>query len=173
MIIKKEDFNFENFKKNVLEEKVFVYPTDTIYGLGCDATNFKAVNKIRNLKNRDKNPFSIAAPDKEWIKENCFAKSLDRLPGPYTLILKKRKDCVADNVSFNNTLGVRIPDNWFKDVVKELKIPIVSTSVNLTGEKPMRELKDLKLKVDFIIYEGKLNNNPSTIITDKKIKKRE
>ena len=69
MIIKKEDFNFSKFKEKVLEGKVFVYPTDTIYGLGCDATNFKAVEKIRKLKEREENPFSVVAPSKEWIKK--------------------------------------------------------------------------------------------------------
>ena len=104
-------------------------------------------------------------------KENCEAKFLDKLPGPYTLILEKKTDCVAENVSFGDKLGVRIPDNWFKDVVKKLGIPIVSTSVNLTGEKPMQDLEDLKLKVDFVIYEGKLNGKPSTIISDEIIER--
>tara|TARA_Y100000310_G_C20348466_1_gene653158 strand:- start:172 stop:693 length:522 start_codon:yes stop_codon:yes gene_type:complete len=170
-IINKEDFNFDKFKEEILQGKVFVYPTDTIYGIGCDATNFEAVEKIRELKKREDNPFSVMVPSKEWVRLNCVAKFLDKLPGPYTLILEKRKDCVAENVSFSNTLGVRIPSNWFAKIVEKLNIPIVSTSVNLTGEEPMKDLEDLKLEVDFVIYDGKLEGKASEIISDEGIRR--
>ncbi len=65
-------------------------------------------------------------------------------------------------------IGVRIPNNWFSTVVKELGVPIVSTSANITKERHMTSLsdldKDVASKVDFVIYEGKKASSPSTIV---------
>ena len=163
-IYNKEKFN-ENKEKiltKIKEGNIFIYPTDTIYGIGCDARNFEAVKRIRELKNRDEKPFSVIAPSKEWIIDNCEEKNLDKLPGPYTLILKlKNKECVASNVSGLDTLGVRIPDHWFK-----VDIPIVTTSVNKSDKNNMTSLEDLDkdIKVDFIIYEGEKKGKSSKII---------
>ena len=99
-ILTKEEFEKqkESIKKQILNGAVFIYPTDTIYGIGCDATNDESVKKVREIKNREDNPFSIVAPSKIWIDKNCIinenAKSwIKRLPGPYTLILK-----ITDNI---------------------------------------------------------------------------
>lgn len=94
-----------------------------------------------------------------------MVRSLDKLSGHYTLILKLNKKCVAENVSIN-TLGVRISDHWFNEIVKELNIPIVTTSVNISNKKHMTCLEDLDedIRVDFIIYEGGKDENPSKII---------
>ena len=76
-----------------LIKSIFIYPTDTIYGIGCNAEESKLVEKIREIKNRDKKPFSIIAPSIKWILENCETteKEISKyLPGPYTLILKKK-----------------------------------------------------------------------------------
>ena len=91
------------------------------------------------------------------------------MPGPYTLILKTKKECVAKNVAPGlDTLGVRIPDNWFSNFVSEIDIPIVSTSVNKASEDFMTSLEDLdseiKSMVDFIVYEGEKKGKPSRII---------
>lgn len=148
---------------------VFIFPTDTIYGMGCNATNKNSVTRLRRLKGSQK-PFSIIAPSKKWIRENCEVddegeKWLKKLPGKLTLIFKlKNKKAVAPNVSKSSTIGIRMPEGWF---YKKLKIPIVATSVNRTRGKYMTSLKDLKpeikKKVDFIIYRGKLDKKPSKI----------
>lgn len=155
---------------------VFIYPTDTIYGIGCDATNFKSVERIYKLKVNRENPFSVIAPSKEWIIKNCDVDDalvrswLNKIPGAYTLILRlKNKKCISENVNIGKTtIGVRIPDHWFSEIVKELGIPIVTTSVNKTGNEFMTCLedldKDIKNNVDFIIYEGKKENRPSNLI---------
>ena len=170
-ILTKEEFRYdlELFSKRIKEGAVFIYPTDTIYGIGCSALNENAVKKIRELKNRPDNPFSVIAPSKEWIKSNCEVDSLDILPGPYTLIAKLKKSAVVESVNLGQeTLGVRIPDHWISNIVKELKIPIVTTSVNKAGKQFMTSLEDLdeeiKGKVEFIVYEGKKQSRPSKII---------
>ena len=74
-IISKEVFvKNKDFYLKKLKESIFIYPTDTIYGIGCDATNEILVKKIRDIKVRDDNPFSVIAPSKDWIKLNCDIK---------------------------------------------------------------------------------------------------
>jgi tRNA threonylcarbamoyl adenosine modification protein (Sua5/YciO/YrdC/YwlC family) len=185
MILNKDEFilNKEKYLKLIREGAIFLYPTDTIYGIGCDATNDKSVKKIRDMKERPKNPFSVMAPSKKWILENCKIHDiqLNKLPGAYTFIVKLKKDCVSGFVNNDmQTLGIRIPDHWFSEIAKELKLPIVTTSVNKAGKEFMTSLdnldKDIKNKVDFIIYEGGKKGKPSTIVDfteeDIKIKER-
>ncbi|MBW2992795.1 threonylcarbamoyl-AMP synthase [Candidatus Woesearchaeota archaeon] len=158
----------------VLDGIVFIHPTDTIYGLGCDATNKKAVAKIRELKKREKDPFSVIAPSKKWIKENCIVndeaeKWLKKLPGPYTFILKLKKECVASNVNPGmKTLGVRIPNHWVKDIVNMIGVPIVTTSANQTGKEFMTSMDNLdpeiKKGLDFAVYEGEKKGRPSKLV---------
>ena len=160
---------------------VFIYGTDTIYGIGSDATNTKAVQRIRKIKQRPDSPFSVIATSVKWILENCEIsgneKELEKLPGPYTLILKlKNKNCISKQVNpTNETLGVRIPEHWISEFVSEFGKPIVTTSVNKTNEPFITSTEDLQKeieeKVDFMIDEGKINGNPSTIIDLTKKKK--
>lgn len=182
-IISKEEFmENEIYKDRVRNGDIFVYPTDTIYGIGCNALISESVKKIRKIKKRDKHPFSVIAPSKKWIKENLIIKDekiLEKLPGAYTLIFRVRKQSVVEEVNPEiNTLGVRIPNHWISDFVKKLGTPIITTSVNKAGEKPMTSIenldKDIKDSVNFIVYEGVKDNKPSTIIdlTNKKIIKR-
>lgn len=155
--------------------KSFVYPTDTIYGLGCDATNAKAVQHIRLLKQREKKPFSVIVPSKEWIIKNCVIsaaakKWLHKLPGKYTFILKlNNKKAVSRQVHLGDyTVGVRIPKHWFAGIVAEYGKPIVTTSVNITAKPFMNSLSDLPLsirkRVAFILYEGGKKTHPSILI---------
>ena len=130
--------------------------------------------KIRKLKVRHTAPYSIIAPSKDWIRDNCIVTDkgeewLDKLPGPYTLIFKLRNpDAVCPDVLKGiDTLGVRIPDHWFSDVVKDLTVPIITTSVNKSSNPFMTSMDDLdtdiKSEVDFIVDEGKIEGKPSTI----------
>ncbi len=168
----------ENMKKYINEiksGKIFIYPTDTIYGLGCNALNSKSVIKIREIKNRELKPFSIIAPSKKWIKENCELSIhgfewLNKIPGKYTFIFKlKNKDGVCKETNNNsNTIGVRIPKNWFTELINKSQIPFVTTSVNCVGKSHATSLENIedniKNKVDYFINEGKLHGKPSTVI---------
>ena len=95
---------FEEAIEKIKSGNIFIYPTDTIYGLGCDATNETAVNQIHSLKERTSKPFSVWAPSIGWIRKNCVVDKraeqwLTKLPGPYTFILKlKNKNAVAKSV---------------------------------------------------------------------------
>lgn len=159
--------------EKIIKGNVFVYPTDTVYGLGCDATNSDSVNRIKDMKGRDRDkPISIIAPSLSWIEENCVVDyDLSKyLPGPYTLILKKKDSGFLSDVAPGETLGVRIPDSDFCDEVREVGIPFVTTSVNLSGEPPAVAVEEVSSeileKVDEIVDEGKLNGKPSTLVME-------
>ena len=159
--------------------KIFVYPTDTIYGLGCNAEDEKAVQKIKNLKKRDKDkPFSVIAPSLGWIKKHCVVDvELEKyLPGPYTIILKKKDKNFLSYVSSTDSLGVRIPDNEFTLKIQESGVPFITTSVNESGQdfaKQISEIsKEILSQVDSVVDVGKLSGSPSTlIISGKEIKR--
>lgn len=179
IILNLDEFNIhKNTILGELQRSVFIYPTDTIYGIGCDATSEKLISKIRLIKNSEQ-PFSVIVPNKEWIYENCEVSSeaeewIRKLPGPYTLILKlKNKDSVSKMCydplnNGNSTIGVRMPNNWFLSIVYQIKKPIVTTSANITGKEFMTSLDDLDIeirnKVDYIFYDGVKIGTPSTII---------
>lgn len=172
-VIANKDFILKEIKSG----KIFIYPTDTIYGIGCDATNDSAVRKIREIKKRNEKPFSVIAPSMEWITNNCETSSskdsrnwLRRLPGPFTLILKMRnKEAFSAEVNKGlETLGIRMPDHWFTEIIKEINLPFVTTSVNLSDEPFMTDFYNLhpfiKEQVDYVIYEGSKQSKPSTIV---------
>lgn len=185
LVLNKEEF-INSKRKHIkkMANAVFIYPTDSIYGLGCDATNPELVDKVRHLKKSNLQPFSVIVPSKDWVKENCVIskdqkKYFDALGSKveingeahsFTLILKlKNKNAVAPNVIQGNyTIGVRLPDNWFSDIIAEFGRPVVSTSANPTGENFMTSIDDLssslKKGVEFIVYEGEKKSVPSTVI---------
>lgn len=155
--------------------RAFIYPTDTIYGLGCDATNTKAVKHVRILKQREHKPFSIIAPSKQWILKNCVVparakKWLSKLPGKYTFILHlKNKKAVSSAVHLGDyTIGVRLPKHWFAAVVSDYGKPVVTTSVNVSGQSFMTTVHDVPhhmlTKVGFILYDGVKKAHPSTLV---------
>lgn len=170
--------SFDLFRKRIEEGAVFVYPTDTIYGIGCDARNSNAVSRIREIKQRSRRPFSVIAPSMDWIHAHCVVSDIeedwkDKLPGRVTILLRMDEDCVEGGficrgvVPETDILGVRIPDHAISGIVSRLGFPVVTTSVNVTGEEPLQELsklwEDIKRDVDFAIDEGTLSGRASTV----------
>ena len=173
MIIKLEEVTYSIVSK--ISNKIFIYPTDTIYGIGSNAENIKNSEQIRKIKGRDNKPFSIIAPSMKYILKNCEVnKNILKkyLPGPYTLILKKKDKNFLRHISGTEYIGIRIPEHPFTKLLQKTRKPIITTSVNLSGKKPADSIKEINKKilnnVDFIIDAGKLQGNPSTIIKDKK-----
>ncbi len=176
-VFTKEEFlvNKDNYLNQIEEGVLFIYPTDTIYGVGCNALLQESVKKVRKAKMRNEMPFSILVPSKKWIYENCVVNDVaetwvEKLPGPYTLILElKKQDAVAESVNLGlDTVGVRLPSHWFTDVVRELGFPILTTSANVKGGNFMTELDDLhpriKARMRFAVYEGPVKGKPSTLV---------
>lgn len=165
---------FDEMVDRIRQGAVFIHPTDTIYGLGCNALKENSVKKIRDLKERPDSPFSVWVPSIKWIKDNCKVDKkaeewLKELPGPYTLVIKlKDKKVIAKNVSGNDTIGVRVPDHWFSKIVEEANVPVITTSVNKAGKMFMTDKDNLNPEIEkgvsFMIYEGKKTGRPSKII---------
>jgi tRNA threonylcarbamoyl adenosine modification protein (Sua5/YciO/YrdC/YwlC family) len=156
--------------RSIRSGRVFIYPTDTVYGIGCDATTAGPVRRIREMKG-SRSPFSVIAPSREWITRNLVVPNpryLDRLPGPYTLILKVRKrGAVSEEVS-GRTLGVRIPDHPFTGIVQEAGVPFVTTSANMSGESPVWTIQGIpehmERSVDIAVDGGVINHPPSSVL---------
>lgn len=166
---------FEEMAQKIQKGTIFIHPSDTIYGLGCNALDEKAVSRLRKLKGNTAIPFSVWAPSLEWIKNNCIIDKkaeewFKKLPGPYTLILKlKNKKAVAPSVNLGKeTIGVRIPQHWFHGAIEELNTPIITTSANPTGKSFMTRLenldKEIEINADFAVYEGEKDGKPSQIV---------
>ncbi|MFH1409432.1 MAG: Sua5/YciO/YrdC/YwlC family protein [Nanoarchaeota archaeon] len=168
------------FFKQISKGAVFIHPTDTIYGIGCDATNEAAVKMLRDLKEQQHRPISVIAPDVAWIKEHCMLTKegeewLTKLPGPYTIIFKTKhpkgvnSDCIAPSVHLGTgTVGVRMINHWFQDFVKEYGKPIITTSANKQGKFYMTEPEKLDPSIAkgilFFINEGEKKGAASNLI---------
>ena len=156
-----------------------IYPTDTVYGLGCDITNNRALEKIARLKNIKlaKANFSFVCNDlshlSDYVKQINTAtyKILKRaLPGPYTFILPGNNSLPK---AFKNkkTVGIRVPDNnIIREIVKQLGNPIVSTSIRDDDDvieyttDPELIFEKWQDKVDLVIDGGYGDNVPSSVI---------
>ena len=157
---------------------VIIYPTDTIYGLGCDIFQQKAVDRICSIKNIDpiKAQLSFICSDLSHLSD--YTKSIDTplyrmlknyLPGPYTFILPASKQVPKILQSKKNTIGLRIPDNIIcQHILDALGNPILSAS--LPGDM-VEEYTDPEViyekfgsQVDFVIDGGQGGMEPSTIV---------
>ena len=157
---------------------VIIYPTDTIYGLGCDIKQPKAIEKICQIKNIDpqKAQLSFICSDLSHLSE--YTKSIDTplyrmlknyLPGPYTFILPASKQVPKILQSKKSTIGLRVPDNIIcQQILSALGNPILSTS--LPGEMvedytdPEIIYKKFENLVDFVIDGGIGGMTPSTMV---------
>ena len=150
---------------------IIAYPTDTLYGVGCDALNEEAVNKVYEIKGRDfSKPMSIAGSDIKMLEKYVTMSSEIRkllnkiLPGPYTVLLPK-KDLISNLVTAgSDKLGVRIPDyDLILEIIKQFGKPIITTSANLSGEPDVTKYEDITLPVDCIVRGKCKYNQPSTV----------
>ena len=154
---------------------IIVYPTDTVYGLGCCISNKHGIDKI-NTRKVSKKPRSIMLADIKDI--SMFAKVSNEayrimrilFPGPYTIILPATRLVPKLLQTNRKSVGVRIPDHWFcRAIVRETGEPIITSSVPMTDEKrhidPIEIEAHLGHMVDAIVDSGILPDIPSTIIS--------
>ncbi len=157
---------------------VIVYPTDTIYGLGCDIGKHKAVERICKIKNIDPHKAQLSFICNDLSHLSDYTKSIDTplyrmlknyLPGPYTFILPSSKQVPKILQSKKNTVGLRVPDNVIcHHILQELNEPLLSAS--LPGEM-VEEYTDPEIiyqnfmhQVDFVIDGGPGGMVPSTVV---------
>ncbi|MCX7943422.1 MAG: L-threonylcarbamoyladenylate synthase [Deltaproteobacteria bacterium] len=162
---------------DVLKNKgVIAYPTDTVYGIGCDIFEKEAVERVYQIKSKDKKkPLSFICEDLKHISQFAIVSDsayrlMKRLiPGPYTFILEATKLVPKIMLTKRNTVGIRVPDNKIcLEIVKTLGHPIVTTSANISNEEilsdPIEIHKRLGKVLDLVIDGGILSQEPSSII---------
>ena len=159
---------------------IIIYPTDTVYGLGCDITNSKAIEKICKIRGikPEKANFSFICYDLSHISD--YTRQIDNetyriikkaLPGPFTFIFNANKNVPKLLSSNKKTVGIRIPDNTIaRTIVKALGNPIISTSIHDDDEiieystDPELIHEKYEELVDIVIDGGYGDNEPSTIV---------
>ncbi|MBN1473303.1 MAG: threonylcarbamoyl-AMP synthase [Syntrophaceae bacterium] len=156
---------------------VIIYPTDTVYGLGCGLSNKKGIERIYELKKRNKKkPLSFVCSDlkhiSQYAKVTDYAyKTMKRLlPGAYTFILEASRLVPKIILPKRSTTGIRVPDNQIcLALIKELGEPIISTSVKTAqGESlsdPCLIKENFNRAVDLIIDGGIIMPEPSSVIS--------
>ncbi len=171
-----EPDKIEIVRRAMKDGSIVVYPTDTVYGIGANIFDDKAILKVYSIKKRSrKKPLSICLSKIEDINkvaiidyetENIIRKIL---PGPYTLILKKNNEISSLLTGGSDRIGLRIPDNRIcMDISRDF--PITSTSANLSGydvpESPEEVLKQLGTSVDIMIDAGVCEHGLSSTVID-------
>ena len=155
---------------------VVVYPTDTYYGIGCDIMNKKAIEKIYQLKQRNKSkPFSFVCSSLKNISRyakvsNYAYKTMKRLlPGPYTFILEGSKLVPKIMLTKRKTAGIRVPDNPIcLALVKELGNPIITTSATMPDGTIFHDASLIHdyfgNRIDVVIDGSIVPGQPSSVI---------
>ena len=158
---------------------VILYPTDTIWGIGCDATNEGAVEKIYKIKKRIETKSMLVLIDSP-AKLNAYVADIPEMAWdlieisskPLTIIYPVAKNLAKNLVSNDNSIGIRVTNEEFsKKLCERFRKPIVSTSANISGEKSpafFDEISDeIKAAVDYIVefkQDDKTPSKPSSII---------
>jgi L-threonylcarbamoyladenylate synthase len=175
-----QDINTEilNAYEVIKNGGIILYPTDTVWGIGCDATNPEAVAKIYKLKQRAETQSMICLMNGEKMMYNVFKdipevawQILDLSEKPTTIILDKPRNVAPNIIAPDNSLGIRIVKEPFCfKLLERMKKPLVSTSANISGQPTPIAFKDINPEiikgVDYVVklYHDKVAGKPSTII---------
>lgn len=160
---------------------IIIYPTDTIYGIGCDITNGKAIEKVCKLKGIDPKKANLAFVCYDLSHLSDYSKNFNKavykvlnknLPGPFTFILEASKAVPKLLQTKKKNVGIRVPDNNIaREIVKELGHPILTTSLKLPQDDELEYLTDpdemyeeYQNTVDIVIDGGPGGNDPSTVV---------
>jgi len=164
----------EEILRSYKNGQIIVFPTDTVYGIGCDPFNRDSVTKIYQLKKRNKDKrFPILGFSKieleEIVEFNSIAEKISQKfwPGQVTLLLPIKKE-ITDKIVSNGKLAVRVPNNeCILSILKQCKL-IIGTSANISGEKSILDSNEIKTKIpdiDVLVDNGKIvSSSESTII---------
>ncbi|CAL2079738.1 threonylcarbamoyl-AMP synthase [Tenacibaculum dicentrarchi] len=169
---------YKSILKILNDRKTILYPTDTVWGIGCDATNFEAVQKIYQLKNREESKSLIILVDSvEMLKKYVHAVSetvlniLKITEKPTTIIYPNPKNLAKNTIASDNTIAIRIPkDDFCLQLIKAFGKPIVSTSANVSGEPTPKTFSEISTailqSVDYVValHQDKTTEKSSTIL---------
>lgn len=175
-----EDINAEvhNAFEVIKNGGIILYPTDTVWGIGCDATNAEAVKKIYELKRREETKSMIVLMNAEKMMYSVFKdipevawQIMDLSEKPTTLILDNPRNVAPNLIAPDKTLGVRmVKEPFCYKLMERMKKPLVSTSANISGMPTPNSFKEISHHildgVDYIVnlQHNKVAAKPSTII---------
>lgn len=157
---------------------IILYPTDTVWGIGCDATNSEAVQKVFALKKRAESKSMIALVNGDRmlyhifneIPENAF-QIWELSEKPTTLILDNPRNIAKEIIAEDNSVGIRIvKESFCYNLMERMKKPLVSTSANISGDATPKSFSEISPEiikgVDYVVnlYQDKKMDKPSTII---------
>ncbi|MFA7419897.1 MAG: L-threonylcarbamoyladenylate synthase [Melioribacteraceae bacterium] len=155
---------------------VVIYPTDTVYGIGCDIFNREALERVYYIKqDAGTKLFSFICPNLKDIakyarvSDYAYKTMKKLLPGPYTFVLPAAKEVPKKLWTKRETVGIRVPDNNIAlELAKEMGNPIVSTSVTKRNGELLYNPEEIKLlfenQVDLMLASGTLDGQPSSIV---------
>lgn len=151
---------------------IVIYPTETVYGIAANIFSEEALRRVFEVKNRfpDK-PVSVAVSSFKMMDELVYIGENERsfiekfLPGPVTVILKKRKAVPDILTPGTDLVGIRYPAHKLATRFIELAgVPVTSTSANISGEAPPARVEEIKISADYIIDGGECRGEPSTVV---------
>ena len=169
---------------NIEKGNLVIIPTDTVYGISCDATNKEAVEKVFIAKKREKKPLILMVSSIDMLKK--YVKPLNDLeeqiinkywPNTLTILFKKKDNLPDDITCGSDYVGIRMPNNKFLlELIEKIDKPIVSTSANISGNSVITNTNmiepELKKYISYVYDDGEKTNVASTLIqvVDNKIK---
>ena len=176
MKVKCDKEGIEKASKVVKDGGIIVFPTDTVYGMGCDPYNKKSVDKIYQIKGRSKTkPFPILAYSIDAASEIVeFDKDSKKIadkfwPGPLTLILKLRDEKLKESLNLKEKIAIRVPNNQcLLNLLKNSKF-LVGTSANLSGESSFTNSQECYQKIsecDVFLDGGDIENGGESTILE-------
>ena len=159
--------------------RIILYPTDTIWGIGCDATNNRAVSRIFEIKQRhESKSLIILASDIEMISQyvekisHSVIELIKNTYKPLTIIYEQAKNLAKSAIAADGTVAIRIPkDDFCLDLIRKFGKPIISTSANFSGDKSPSNFDEINKKligkVDYVVkykQDDLTQSIPSTIV---------
>ncbi|NYZ76427.1 threonylcarbamoyl-AMP synthase [Candidatus Micrarchaeota archaeon] len=162
--------------KAISAGEMIIYPTDTLYGIGANATDANAVSTVNEAKRRENKPISVLVSDFSMMKKYClldnvsFAILQHLFPGPVTGIFRKKYD-FPSGITKTDTIAIRIPCHQFAvSLVRKLGFPITSTSANFSGAKSPSSLDEipdeLKEIAKVVVDGGRCHHGIESTIVD-------
>ncbi len=160
----------------IKEGGTVVFPTDTVYGIGCDPFNKNSVDKIYQIKQRDKKkPFPVLTYSAEFASEivefdQVSKKIVEKFwPGPLTIILKLKEEKLKDSLGIEDKIAIRVPNNQcLLEILKNVKF-LIGTSANLSGQSSFTKSQECYQQVkgyDVFVDGGDTNNKGESTILE-------
>lgn len=174
MIFENNKENIELFTQKILNNEVIIFPTDTVFGIGCNATNTTAIEKIYKLKERETTKtlllnFPNIKSIENFANLNSTEKLLLKTFGDLTLIVRAKENTKLSPLTIqNNEIGIRIPNNkTLQQILTKISTPLISTSCNKSGNSPCLTAESAEKifpQIPILQTNELLSGIPSTII---------